>query len=150
MKGSFENDTLVMINMIILVFLMVFWAANFGIESVERMMEVSPRVIQQYVSSTVSIISTHDGNVTAKFYGGETRFLIVNNGEQVIVSADQLEDITNVQRRSMLEYADTESVPFIQVDGIEIQERDNKYRPGLGQTYIEISKIGDVVGIGTK
>jgi hypothetical protein len=150
MKGSFENDTLIMINMIILVFLMVYWSASFGMDSVERMMEVSPRIIQQYVSSTISIISTHDGNVSAKFFGGETKFLITNDGDRVHVTADNLDDPMNVQRTTALEYSVVEAVPFIQVDGIEVQERNNKYRPGLGQKYIEISKVGNVVGIGTR
>jgi len=134
--------------MIIMVFLVVFWAVQFGAGKVERMMESSPRYIQQYVVGTMSILGTYDGNVSTKIYPADIEFAIKNTQQKVAVVSDRTQYATDVERGGSVSYADTDYLPFVTVSGVEIQERENKFRPALDTKYVEIAKIGDVIGIG--
>ena len=150
MRGTFIQDTMMMVNMIILVFLIIFWGMTFGAEKVERLMETSPTYVQQHLASVISVMSTHDGNFTTRLFTGEINLNIVNNGTTVEVSTKEIQYGTDVERGGYTAFKNPVALPFITAQGLEIQERENNYRPNLGQRYIEVAKIGNVIGIGTR
>ena len=88
MKGTFIHDSLMMGAMILLVFLLVYYTADFGMDKVERMMESSPKYIQQSIIGIMSAVSTYEGNVTVRLYADDLEMDIKNTDSAVVVKTD--------------------------------------------------------------
>lgn len=150
MKGTFIQDTLMLINMILMIFLMVFWTVNFGVEKMDRLMESSPKYIQQHIAGMISSISTADGNVTTKLYTDAPEIIIVVSSDEVeVTSSEKKKYKKDVKRGGHIAY-ETEKMhsPFVIREGIEVKTGTFKFRSALGQKYVEVTKIGNRIGVG--
>jgi hypothetical protein len=161
-KGEFTHDALMLAGMVILTLIIIFWAINFGSGKIERLLEKSPKYAQQYVAGSISIASTTDGNLSTKLYvDGKFKIVLASKSTGVLtedtpysidhgrLNFGDPKNPIDTSEEKLTEYVNPmRDAPFVYRDGIRINVAEFNFDPETGHKAIEISKIGNVIGVG--
>ena len=115
MKGSFVYDIVTTLGIIIMVFLVIYWALIFGTETVAGMLLTSPAVVQSSIASAMSF-GCRTENFTFAYTitkAGQFDFVVAEKFVQAIPPAKKLRDWTSIERGGVVQYRGIEPSPII-------------------------------------